>query len=63
MNADEIAAQVQAAIAEATAAGGAGPQLIGKVMALLKPRLAGRADMAQVSTQVKAALASGTAAR
>jgi uncharacterized protein YqeY len=29
---------------------------MGKVMALLKPRLAGRADMGSVSAQVKARL-------
>jgi hypothetical protein len=29
---------------------------MGKVMALLKPRLAGRADMGQVSARVKARL-------
>jgi uncharacterized protein YqeY len=32
-------------------------QDMGKVMAVLKPKLAGRADMAQVSARVKAALA------
>jgi uncharacterized protein len=31
-------------------------QDMGKVMALLKPRLAGRADMARVSSLVKAKL-------
>jgi uncharacterized protein len=30
---------------------------MGKVMAILKPKLAGRADMAAVSAQVKAKLA------
>jgi uncharacterized protein YqeY len=34
----------------------AGPQDMGKVMAVLKPTLAGRADMGQVSGLVKAAL-------
>jgi uncharacterized protein len=71
MSAADIAVQIQSAIAEAGAgsasgsatSGVAGPQMIGKVMALLKPRLAGRADMAAVSAQVKAALAGGTAAR
>jgi hypothetical protein len=49
----ELAAAVQAAIAEA---GASGIKDVGKVMALLKPRLAGRADMAQVSARVKAKL-------
>ncbi|MCG1017917.1 MULTISPECIES: GatB/YqeY domain-containing protein [Burkholderiaceae] len=49
----DVAAQVQDAIAQA---GAAGPQDMGKVMALLKGRLAGRADMTTVSAQVKAAL-------
>lgn len=50
----EVRAAVDAAIAEVDAKG---PQDMGKVMGLLKPRLAGRADMAQVSALVKAALA------
>jgi uncharacterized protein YqeY len=55
LNADEIAA----AVAEAIAASGAkGAQDMGKVMAVLKPRLAGKADMGAVSAQVKAKLAS-----
>lgn len=50
-------AEIQAAVAEAVAASGAaGPQDMGKVMAILKPKLAGRADMSQVSGLVKAAL-------
>lgn len=49
--------EIQAALAEAIAASGAaGPQDMGKVMAVLKPKLAGRADMSQVSGLVKAAL-------
>ena len=50
----EIAQQVQAAVAKA---GAAGPQDMGKVMAVLKGKLAGRADMTAVSGLVKAALA------
>lgn len=51
-------AEIGAAVAEAvTASGAAGMQDMGKVMALLKPKLAGRADMGQVSARVKAALA------
>ena len=50
---DEISAAVAAAVAET---GAAGPGDMGKVMAVLKPRLAGRADMTEVSKRVKAAL-------
>jgi len=50
MSEAQLAAAVDAAIAEA---GVAGPQAIGKVMALLKPRIAGRADMSQASALVK----------
>ena len=49
----EIAAEVQAAVAQV---GAAGPQDMGKVMGVLKPKLAGKADMTAVSAQVKAAL-------
>lgn len=49
----QIQAEVQAAVA---ATGAAGPQDMGKVMGVLKPRLAGRADMTAVSALVKAAL-------
>ncbi|MBS0575524.1 MAG: GatB/YqeY domain-containing protein [Proteobacteria bacterium] len=54
MSADELAAEIAAAI---TAAGATGPQDMGKVMAALKPRIAGRADMGQASALVKRALA------
>jgi hypothetical protein len=51
-------AEVQAEVAAAIAAtGAAGPQDMGKVMGVLKAKLAGRADMTAVSAQVKAALA------
>jgi len=53
MSTDEIAAAVAAAKAET---GAAGPADMGKLMAALKPRLAGKADMAEVSKLVKAAL-------
>jgi uncharacterized protein YqeY len=53
---EEIAAEVAAAVA---ASGAAGPQDMGKVMGILKPKLAGRADMTAVSAQVKKALAGG----
>jgi len=49
----EIQAEVAAAV---TASGAAGPQDMGKVMAILKPKLAGRADMTAVSGLVKATL-------
>jgi uncharacterized protein YqeY len=51
--AEEIAAEVATAIAQA---GAAGPQDMGKVMAIIKPKLAGRADMGAVSAALKAAL-------
>lgn len=50
---EEVAALVQQAVAET---GAAGPRDMGKVMAWLKPKLAGRADMNAVSGLVKAAL-------
>jgi uncharacterized protein YqeY len=50
---EEIAAEVTAAVA---ASGAAGPQDMGKVMAIVKPKLAGRADMTVVSALVKKAL-------
>ncbi|BBJ00300.1 aspartyl-tRNA amidotransferase subunit B [Ferrigenium kumadai] len=51
-------AEINAAIVEAVAAtGAAGPQDMGKVMGVLKPKLAGRADMGKVSALIKAQLA------
>jgi uncharacterized protein YqeY len=53
------AAEVDAAVTEAIASGGAKVMAdMGKVMALLKPRLAGRADMGKVSALVKTRLSS-----
>jgi uncharacterized protein YqeY len=49
----EIDAMVAEAVAGTGAAGAAG---MGKVMALLKPKLAGRADLGAVSAKVKAKL-------
>lgn len=49
----EVAQAIAAAVAES---GAAGVKDMGKVMALLKPRLAGRADMGKVSGLVKAKL-------
>ena len=53
---EEIAAEVTAAVAST---GAAGPQDMGKVMGVLKPKLAGRADMTVVSGLVKKALSGG----
>jgi uncharacterized protein YqeY len=53
------AAEIATAIEEALAASGAkGPQDMGRAMAAVKPKLAGRADMGQVSAMVKARLSS-----
>jgi uncharacterized protein YqeY len=56
MGADEVAAEVKAIVAEL---GAKGPGDMGKVMGVVKTRLAGKADMGQVSAAVKAALAGG----
>lgn len=50
---DEIDAMIAQAIIDT---GADGPQAMGKVIAVLKPLMAGRADMGKVSGQVKAAL-------
>jgi len=50
MSAAELEAAVDASIAEA---GAIGPQDMGKVMAVLKPKVAGRADMGALSGLVK----------
>jgi uncharacterized protein YqeY len=52
----EVEALVAAAIAES---GAAGPQDMGKVIGLLKPRVAGRADMGALSGLVRKKLAGG----
>ena len=49
----ELIVEVSAAVA---ATGAKGMQEMGKVMAILKPKLAGRADMSKVSSLVKAKL-------
>lgn len=54
LSAEEVTALVKQAVAET---GAASAKDMGKVMAWLKPRLAGRADMTSVSGLVKAALA------
>ena len=48
--------EVDALIAAAVAQSGGGLAAMGKVMAVLKPQLAGRADMGAVSAKVKARL-------
>ena len=53
LSAAEVAAAITAAVAET---GASAPGDMGKVMAVLKPKLAGRADMTEVSKLVKAAL-------
>ena len=55
MTVAEVEAAVVASIAEA---GASGPQDMGKVMAVLKPKVAGRADMGALSGMVKKLLAS-----
>jgi uncharacterized protein YqeY len=54
LSGDEVAAAVAAIVAEL---GAAGPGDMGKVMAAAKARLGAKAEMAQVSAAVKAALA------
>jgi len=53
MGADEVAAIVAKAIADS---GAQAPADMGKVMALVKPQIAGRSDMGEVSKLVKARL-------
>lgn len=53
MSPAEIAVAIAAAV---TQTGATGPADMGKLMAVLKPQLAGKADMGEVSKQVKAAL-------
>lgn len=57
MGDDEIRALVREAI-NAVSGQAVGGQLMGKVMALLKPQLAGKADMSRVSGIVKESLSS-----
>jgi uncharacterized protein len=54
LGADAVAALIEAAVREA---GATGPKDMGQVMAILKPRLSGRTDMAEVSRAVREVLA------
>ena len=54
MSADEVAAAIAAAISES---GAASAKDMGKVMGLVKPKVAGRTDMGKLSELVKARLA------
>ena len=56
LSAEEVAAEIAAAI---TQTGAAAPSDIGKVMGVLKGKLAGRTDMSRVSGLVKQALSKG----
>lgn len=53
----DVDAVIAAAVAEVAATGVTGNAAIGKIMAIIKPKLAGKADMGAVSAKVKAALA------
>ncbi len=55
-DAAEITTVIAAAVAEVRASGVSGGAAMGKVMALVKGKLAGRADMAELAAKVKAAL-------
>ena len=52
----EVAAIVEAAVAEVAAGGATGGQAMGQVMKLVQPQVKGRADGGQVAGLVKAAL-------
>lgn len=53
---EEIAKLVQNTVANLATQGITGPAAMGKAMGVLKPQLAGKADMAQVSALLKTAL-------
>jgi uncharacterized protein len=57
MSEAEVDAVIKAAVAEVAATGVTGNAAIGKIMAIVKPKLAGKADMGAVSAKVKTALA------
>ncbi|WP_019939639.1 GatB/YqeY domain-containing protein [Bordetella sp. FB-8] len=55
-SAEEVAAVIDKALADVAAQGVSGPAAMGRAMAVVKPALAGRADMAEVSKLLKARL-------
>ena len=57
MSEAEVDAILTAAVAEVAASGVTGNAAMGKIMAIVKPKLAGKADMSAVSGKVKAKLA------
>ena len=54
LTAEELSTLIESALADS---GASGMKDMGKVVALLKPQLLGRADMAAVTAQIKAKLA------
>ncbi len=52
----EVDAVITAAVAEVATSGVTGNAAMGKIMAIVKPKLAGKADMSAVSGKVKAKL-------
>ena len=57
MSEAEVDAILDAAVAEVAATGVTGNAAMGKIMAIIKPKLAGKADISAVSAKVKAKLA------
>ncbi len=55
---EELGGIVDAAVAEATAAGAAGPAAIGRVMKLVQPRVGRRAEGSRVAAEVRRRLSS-----
>jgi len=57
LGADELAAIITAAVAQAKAEGAEGPRAMGAVMKLVTPLVTGRADGSQVAAEVRRLLA------
>ena len=53
LGADELAAIITAAVAQAKAEGAEGPRAMGAVMKLVTPQVTGRADGSQVAAEVR----------